>query len=142
MFVETILSTVICLLPRASCHVFQRYVRFKSHFCVVSGISFKNTRDCGKDKHDASWIDSCVHADKILSPYLALSLSAQNVSFQSLQCGSGCFRVVDLKISYIVGITKKSYYYGDCFPLSKVCFLVSENSFLSPQQLIVVRCTN
>lgn len=50
--------------------------------------------------------------------------------------------MVVLKICHIVGITKKSCYYDDCFPLSKVCFLVSESSLLSPQQLVVVRCTN
>lgn len=50
--------------------------------------------------------------------------------------------MVVLKIFHNIGITRKSCYYGDYFPLSKVCFLVSERGLLSPQQPVVVRCTN
>jgi hypothetical protein len=124
LFVETIMSTVICLLPRSSCHVFQRCVRFKFHFCVMSRIRLKNTRDCGKDKHDASCIDSCVCADKILSPYLALPLSAENVSF--LQCASGCFCIV--AVEKIVFCKRKVY---GCFEDFSHCW--------NNQQILLLR---
>jgi hypothetical protein len=74
----------------------------------MSRIGVKNTQDCGKDKYDISWIDSYVHTDKILSPYLAPSLSAQNISFPSLQCGSGCFCV--LAVEQIVFCKRKRRY--------------------------------
>ena len=132
VFVETILSS--CQLPRASCHVFQRCVRL-SCMSVLSRIRLINTRGCGKDKRDASWIDSCVHVDKILSPYLALSLSAQNVSFQSLRCGSGCFCIV--AVEQIVFCNRKRC---GCFEDFLHCWNNQKYLVITIKVFLYVRC--
>lgn len=102
---------------------------------MLSRIHLKNKRDCSKDKRDASWFDSCVPADKILSPYLILSLFAQNVSFQSLRCGSGCFYIV--AVEQIVFCNRKRCV---CFEDFLHCWNNQKYLVITIKVFLYVRC--